>query len=143
MKSEQGIRADFSEEFTSEQSPGGRGRHQRIGKWGESVGLRRSCEWSHGSQNTPGERAEWRVAPCRRWAESSEAREAGLGHGGPGWRSWGLLWPCLRGSRASLVLNAYTVSDGCREVDLEGVGAAGRDTRRRLLSGFGGRKRQG
>lgn len=41
-----------------------------------------------------------------------------------------------------LVMNACTVSDGCGEVDLEGVGAADHDTRRRLLSGSGGRKRQ-
>lgn len=83
LKSEQGVRADFSEGFTSERSPGGRGRHQRIGKWGEYVGLRRSWEWSHGSRNVQGERGEWRVAHCRRWAESSEQG------GGPGsWRAW-------------------------------------------------------
>ena len=100
LKSEQGVRADFSEEFTSVQSPGGQGGHQRIGKWGEYAGLRRSREWSHGRKNVPGERGDWRVVPCRRWAESREAREVGLGHGGPGWSSWGLLWPFLRGSRA-------------------------------------------
>ena len=40
---------------------------------------------------------EWPTAAAGLKAVS---REAVLGHGGPGWRSWGLLWPCLRGSRA-------------------------------------------
>lgn len=54
----------------------------------------------------------------------------------------GLVSEAVGRRRKPLVMNARTVSDGCREVDLEGVGAAGRDTRRRLLSEFGGRKRQ-
>lgn len=54
----------------------------------------------------------------------------------------GLVSEAVGRRQKPLVMNACTVSDGCREVDREGIGAAGHDTRRRRLSGFGGRKRQ-
>ena len=54
----------------------------------------------------------------------------------------GLISEAVGCRQKPLVMNACTVSDGCGEVDLEGIGAAGHDTRGRLLSGFGGRKRQ-